>query len=92
MKPDKNLIQSFKDAGSSEIPEAGASAREIVLDVLKAYPDRWFTQKDFTTNLKDVPGIGHSNPYVNNVLRKLAEKNDIESQKRGRNVFYRHQS
>ncbi len=89
MKQDKNLIQSFKDVGSDEIPEAGADVAQIIQDVLKEYPNQWFTQRNFTDQLKDVEGIGKSNPYINNVLRNLSKKDKIERKTSGRKVFYR---
>ena len=88
MNAEKSLVKAFSDVGTSEIPEAGASVREIILDVMKSYPDKWFTQKAFKDNLASVENIGHSNPYINNVLRKLAEKQEIVAEKRGRRVFY----
>ena len=89
MEPDKELVSQFKNSGVSEIPEDNSSVRDIILTVLKKYPDKWFTQKDFRDNLKDVVGIGHSNPYINGTLRKLAAKNEIQKETRGRRAFYR---
>ncbi len=88
MEASKALVKSFEKVGTTEIPEAGASVREIILEVMTAYPDRWFTQKAFKDQLAEVENIGHSNPYINNVLRKLTEKEQIVAEKRGRRVFY----
>ncbi len=92
MKQDKSLIQSFKDIGSNEIPEAGADVAQIIQDVLREYPNQWFTQRNFVDQLKDVEGLGKSNPYINNVLRNLAKKDKIERKSSGRRVFYRAKS
>ena len=88
MNADKALVKSFSNVGTTDIPEEGASVREIILEVMHAYPDKWFTQKAFKDQLATVENIGHSNPYINNVLRKLAEKQEIVASKRGRRVFY----
>ena len=88
MEASKALVKSFSNVGTTEIPEAGASVREIILEVMTSYPDKWFTQKIFKDQLAEVENIGHSNPYINNVLRKLTEKNQIVAEKRGRRVFY----
>jgi len=89
MKADNQVVKAFKNVGTSEIPEEGSSAREIILSVLTEYPSQWFTQKDFVTNLKEVTNIGHSNPFINGILRKLAKAEQITVEKRGRRVYYR---
>ena len=89
MDPRKDTIQLFKDTGVTEIPEDNSSIREIITAVLQKYPDRWFTQKDFKTKLEGVEGVGHSNPYINNTLRKLSKAGTIHKETRGKRAFYR---
>ena len=89
MDASKEMVKLFQDTGVTEIPEDNSSIREIITAVLGKYPDRWFTQKDFKTKLENVEGVGHSNPYINNTLRKLVKAETIRKETRGKRAFYR---
>lgn len=84
-----SIIEKFANLGRDTIPESSSSAREIILDVLKAHPDRWFPKSEFVRELANVEGVAHSKPAIHSALTKLVKAGEIEKNKGGRTNYYR---
>jgi len=76
-------LKKFATIGTTKIEEQTGDFSREVLSVFKAYPERYFTQKDF------VEAMNKSNPFVNKTLRKLDETNKVTRVRSGNKFFYK---
>ncbi len=86
------VVERFANIGIEDTPENLTSVRNTIMQVCEAYPDKFFTQRDFRDNLSDLEHgdkTGYSNPYINNVLKKLVGENMLERVKNGRTSYYK---
>ena len=86
-----SIVERFANVGIEDTPENLQSVRSTILQVCEAYPGKFFTQGDFRTNLADMAHDGkqgYSNPYINNVLKKLVGEGMITVNKTGRTSYY----
>jgi len=83
------IVSKFQNVGIDDVPESGVSARSIILEVLDAFPGKWFPKSAFVDALKEVPGVAHSSPAIYAALKKLAKNSEIEVSKGGKKNYYR---
>ena len=86
-----SIVAKFQTLGTDDI-EDQAGARNIIIEVCKAYPDKHFTQREFKDNLathQHDGKEGFSNPYINSILKKLVDDGVLMKTKNGRNAYYR---
>ena len=87
-----SIVARFQNIGIEDTPENLMSVRSIIMEVCEAFPEKFFTQKDFRENLSDQAHgdkTGYSNPYINNVLKKLVGDNILAKVKSGRTSYYK---
>jgi len=79
----KELVEQFAEVGTSEPQVEINETVATMAAIFNAYPDSYFTQRDFVTRLNK------SNPFINHQLHKLLSGNIIERIGTRRKYFYR---
>ena len=78
-----NTTDKWENLGVTKIDEVTSSFQSEITNIFKKYPQRYFTQMDFVTNLNK------SNPFVNKTLRTLLEKKIVIRKRVGNKYFYK---
>ena len=84
-----SIVSRFEHLVTEDINTIGA--RATIIEVCKAYPKKFFTQKAFKDNLDTVQHdgkTGFSNPYINSILKKLVEEGVLSKSKEGHKAYY----
>ena len=74
---------NWENLGVTKIDEVTSSFQTEVTNIFRKYPQKYFTQGDFVTNLNK------SNPFVNKTLRTLIDKKIIVRKRVGNKYFYK---
>ena len=74
---------NWENLGVTKIEEVTSSFQQVLLDIFKKYPQKYFSQPQFVENLDK------SNPFVNKTLRTLLEKKIVIRKRVGNKYFYK---
>ena len=72
-----------ENMGVTKIEEVTSSFQQVLLDIFKKYPQKYFSQPQFVENLDK------SNPFVNKTLRTMIEKQLIIRKRVGNRFYYK---
>ena len=74
---------NWENLGVTKIDEVTSSFQQVLLDIFKKYPQKYFSQPQFVENLDK------SNPFVNKTLRTLLDKKVIIRKRVGNKYHYK---
>jgi len=74
---------NWENLGVTKIEEVTSSFQQVLLDIFKKYPQKYFSQPQFVENLDK------SNPFVNKTLRTMIEKQLIIRKRVGNRFYYK---
>ena len=74
---------NWENLGVTKIEEVTSSFQQVLLDIFKKYPQKYFSQPHFVENLDK------SNPFVHKTLRTMIEKQLIIRKRVGNRFYYK---